>query len=113
MQETLLYAEVLKRIADIGYGKECLFYDNGDWYSRDHSRNLTHIEVCSYVMEQIHHYEWLLEEGRQEEIGDLVEENNRLREALEKISTTDIWNNPKHEDYEMIRIAESALNEEE
>lgn len=51
MNEFDRYVSTLKRIADRHYGKEVLFYDSGEWYSRDHCRNLTTEEVCDYVFE--------------------------------------------------------------
>lgn len=51
MNELMVYVNALKSIADTHYGKEVIFYDNGDWYSRDHCRNLTPEEVATYVIE--------------------------------------------------------------
>ena len=51
MGEFMIYVNALKNIADSHYGKEVIFYDNGEWYSRDHSRNLTPEEVAQYVYE--------------------------------------------------------------
>ena len=48
-----LYAETLKGIIDDYYEQEMLFYhrEDGAWYSREHSRNLTPEEVCEWVKE--------------------------------------------------------------
>jgi chromosome segregation ATPase len=56
MNELIVYVNALKTIADRYYGKEVIFYDSGDWYSRDHCRNLTPEEVATYVIETAINY---------------------------------------------------------
>lgn len=51
MDEFRTYVVALKRIADSHYGEEVLFYDNGEWYSREHCRKLSFKEVAEYVYE--------------------------------------------------------------
>jgi hypothetical protein len=54
MEELLLYIHTLKQIVDENYGKECVFYHDGMWYSRDHSRDITPQELCDYVIRIFH-----------------------------------------------------------
>ncbi|MCE5220197.1 MAG: hypothetical protein LLF98_02720 [Clostridium sp.] len=54
MKELLLYIQTLKQIVDENYGKECVFYDEGEWYSREHSRHITPQELCDYVISILH-----------------------------------------------------------
>lgn len=51
MNEFVLYINTLIKISEINYGyKSCLSYNDGQWYSRDHSRNLTPEEVSEYIL---------------------------------------------------------------
>lgn len=51
MQELMLYVNLIKEILDRNYGKEVVFYNEGQWYSRDHSRNLTLDELREYLLQ--------------------------------------------------------------
>ena len=51
MKEMLAYVAIIKEILDREYGKEVVFYDNGEWYSRDHCRKITIEELQSYILE--------------------------------------------------------------
>jgi hypothetical protein len=50
LNELLVYANMIKEILDRDYGKEVVFYDNGEWYSRDHCRNISLEELKEYVL---------------------------------------------------------------
>jgi hypothetical protein len=50
MNELMAYVNIIKDILDRDYGKEVVFYDNGEWYSRDHSRIITTEELREYVL---------------------------------------------------------------
>jgi hypothetical protein len=47
----LLYVNAMKTIIDTNYEKEMVFYDDGDWYSRHHCRNITDEELIEWVIE--------------------------------------------------------------
>lgn len=49
-KEKMLYVETIKAILDRNYGKEVVFYDEGEWYSRDHSRNINLDELQEYIL---------------------------------------------------------------
>lgn len=51
MKEFMTYVAIIKEILDREYGKEVVFYDNGEWYSRDHSRKITLEELREYILE--------------------------------------------------------------
>jgi hypothetical protein len=50
MHELMTYVNIIKTILDRDYGKEVVFYDDGDWYSRDHCRNITLEELKEYIL---------------------------------------------------------------
>ncbi|MFZ4454260.1 hypothetical protein [Salibacterium aidingense] len=50
MNELLTYVAIVKTIADRIYGKEVIFYDNGQWYSREHSRYISDDEVAELTI---------------------------------------------------------------
>jgi len=49
MNEIMAYVNMIKKILDRYYGKEVVFYNNGEWYSRDHSRNISLKELEEYL----------------------------------------------------------------
>lgn len=51
MNEFMLYINTLKSIVDRHYEREEVFYNNGQWYSRYHSRDITQEELVEWVME--------------------------------------------------------------
>lgn len=51
MKELMVYVEIIKTILDSDYGKEVVFYKNGEWYSREHSRVITLDELKDYVLD--------------------------------------------------------------
>lgn len=51
MNELLAYVDIIKSILERDYGKEVVFYNNGEWYSRDHCRYLTLEELKEYVLD--------------------------------------------------------------
>jgi hypothetical protein len=55
MNELKLYIETLKTIIDVYYEKEVVFYEDGKWYSRCHSRYITPEELTGWVIELIQH----------------------------------------------------------
>lgn len=52
MKELLAYTELIKTIIDRYYFKEVVFYNDGEWYSREHSRHIT-VEELSEWLEEI------------------------------------------------------------
>ena len=57
MKELMVYVEIIKTILDNDYGKEVVFYENGEWYSREHSRIITLDELKEYVLDTFNkHY---------------------------------------------------------
>jgi hypothetical protein len=51
MEEFLLYTKTLKEIITRHYEKEMVYYDCGEWYSREHCRKITFQELCDWVLE--------------------------------------------------------------
>jgi len=51
MNEIMAYVNMIKKVLDRSYGKEVVFYNEGEWYSRDHSRNITLEELEEYLLE--------------------------------------------------------------
>lgn len=51
MNELMAYVNMIKKVLDRNYGKEVVFYDSGDWYSRDHSRNISLEELEQYLLQ--------------------------------------------------------------
>ena len=47
-----MYVNMIKEVLDRHYGKEVVFYNDGEWYSRDHSRNITIEELRDYLLQQ-------------------------------------------------------------
>lgn len=58
MKELLAYVEMIKAVLDREYGKGVVFYDDGEWYSRDHSRNISIEELRKYLLEQTYKGDW-------------------------------------------------------
>lgn len=54
MKELMAYINMIKEVLDREYGKEVVFYHDGEWYSRDHSRNLSIEELREYLLQQTH-----------------------------------------------------------
>lgn len=50
MNEFMTYVAILKTAADRIYGKEVVFYDGGEWYSREHGRYITPEELAEFVI---------------------------------------------------------------
>lgn len=48
----MAYVNMIKDVLDREYGKEVIFYSEGEWYSRDHSRNITVEELREYLLQQ-------------------------------------------------------------
>lgn len=46
MKEFEFYVSLIKRIIDSDNGKETVFYDSGEWYSRRHCRIITLDELA-------------------------------------------------------------------
>lgn len=55
MQELLLYINTLKEIIDSYHEREIVFYniESGTWYSREHSREISHDELVKWVWDLI------------------------------------------------------------
>jgi len=53
MQELLQYVELIKQLTASKYGKDVLFYDVGNWYSREHCREITLEELQDFVMDNV------------------------------------------------------------
>lgn len=51
MKEFLFYVGIIKEILDRNYGKEVVFYNEGEWYSRDHSRIISLDELRKYILQ--------------------------------------------------------------
>lgn len=49
--ELMTYVYMIKEILDINYGKEVVFYDAGEWYSRVHERIISMDELKQYLKE--------------------------------------------------------------
>lgn len=50
MHEFMIYVNIIKTILDRDYGKEVVFYNDGEWYSRDHSKIITLEELKEYIL---------------------------------------------------------------
>jgi len=50
MNEIMAYVNMIKKVLDRNYGKEVIFYSDGEWYSRDHSRNILLEELEEYLL---------------------------------------------------------------
>ena len=50
MNELMAYVRMIKEVLDRDYGKEVVFYHNGEWYSRDHSRHISYDELGEYLL---------------------------------------------------------------
>ena len=53
MEELLLYINTLKKIIDKHYEKEVIFYEEGKWWSREHSKYISPKEVTEWALELI------------------------------------------------------------
>lgn len=53
MEEFLKYVNIIKQILDRDYGKERVFYNNGEWYDRDTCKNLSLDELEKEVMNSV------------------------------------------------------------
>jgi hypothetical protein len=55
MKELLLYINTLKQIIDSYYEKEVVFYniESGTWYSREHSREISHEELTNWAWDLV------------------------------------------------------------
>lgn len=51
MNELLAYVNILKNIITNYYEKEMVFYDSGEWYSREHCRIISVEELKEWIME--------------------------------------------------------------
>lgn len=51
MQELLQYVELIKKLTASKYSKDVLFYNVGNWYSREHYREITLEELCDFVID--------------------------------------------------------------
>jgi hypothetical protein len=50
MNEIMAYVNMIKKILDRDYGKEVVFYHEGEWYSRNHGRNISLEELEEYLL---------------------------------------------------------------
>jgi hypothetical protein len=50
MNELMAYVNMIKKVLDRDYEKEVVFYDTGEWYSRDHSRVISLEELEQYLL---------------------------------------------------------------
>lgn len=50
MNEIMAYVNMIKKILDRDYGKEVVFYNDGEWYSKDHCRKLSFEELEEYLL---------------------------------------------------------------
>jgi hypothetical protein len=50
MQEFMKYINIIKQVLDRDYGKERVFYNNGEWYDRNTSKNMSLDELESEVL---------------------------------------------------------------
>lgn len=50
MNELMAYVDMIKTVLDRDYGKEVVFYDEGEWYSREHSRKISFEELSAYLL---------------------------------------------------------------
>lgn len=50
MNELMAYVQMIKEVLDRDYGKEVVSYNNGEWYSRNHSRNISYEELEEYLL---------------------------------------------------------------
>jgi len=48
--EKLAYVKILTDIITRFYEKEMVFYNEGEWYSREHSRNITIAELEEWII---------------------------------------------------------------
>lgn len=51
MNELMGYVSGLKSIIDNHYEKETVFYNDGEWYSRYHSKNISYQELIEWAKE--------------------------------------------------------------
>jgi len=51
MEELLHYVSILRNIITNHYEKEMVFYNDGEWYSREHSRNISLKELEDWIMQ--------------------------------------------------------------
>lgn len=63
IKEFMMYINMIKEVLDRSYGKEVVFYNDGEWYSRDHSRNITIEELREYLLKKTY---------REEDEGDCL-----------------------------------------
>ena len=49
MKELLIYVDIIRNIVTNYYEKEMLFYDKGEWYSREHCRIITTDELKDWI----------------------------------------------------------------
>jgi len=54
MSELLLYIKTLKEIIDTHYEKGTVFYEEGEWYSREHSHHITPKELTDWVLKIVY-----------------------------------------------------------
>lgn len=50
MNEIMAYVNMIKKILDRDYGKEVVFYNNGEWYSREHSGKIDLNTLQEYLL---------------------------------------------------------------
>ena len=58
MPEFLKYIAIIKNLIDYDYEKGRVFYENGVWYDRDASRNISLEElekIAMSIVENLHH----------------------------------------------------------
>lgn len=53
MQEFLRYINIIKQVLDRDYGKERVFYNDGEWYDRNSCKNLSLDELEKEVVEVV------------------------------------------------------------
>lgn len=53
MKEFQLYINTIKSIIDTFHEKETVFYNDGEWYSREHCRNLSSEELTGWALSLI------------------------------------------------------------
>lgn len=61
MNELLAYINMIKKLIDNDSEKETVFYNDGEWYSRSHSRNISLKELEEWVL-SISQNMWYLQE---------------------------------------------------
>jgi hypothetical protein len=66
MEELLFYVNLIKQLVCRECEKEILFYNDGEWYSREHCRNISLDELKEFVLDTTSnaYYNNLCDEGR-------------------------------------------------